>query len=106
MLVATGTTTVLPEGTVQALAAAFSGMQDVSFVWSLKEVGGFDARQCGVCESRTTGPTHSHCCHGCTGGCFQASSQGRVCCGGLSLEHVVLSRDSAHVLLSRKQCTV
>jgi hypothetical protein len=38
MLVATGTTTVLPPHTVQAMAAAFASVPDVSFVWSLKEV--------------------------------------------------------------------
>lgn len=38
MLVATGTTTVLPAPTVAAMAEAFAALQDVSFVWSLKEV--------------------------------------------------------------------
>jgi len=38
MLVATGTTTVLPQGTVQAMAAAFAALPAVSFVWSLKQV--------------------------------------------------------------------
>jgi hypothetical protein len=43
MLVATGTTTVLPPHTVQAMAAAFASVSDVSFVWSLKEVGAAEA---------------------------------------------------------------
>lgn len=38
MLVATGTTTLLPGATVQAMAEAFAALQDVSFVWSLREV--------------------------------------------------------------------
>lgn len=38
MLVATGTSTVLPEATVQAMAGAFAALPDISFVWSLKEV--------------------------------------------------------------------
>jgi hypothetical protein len=38
MLVATGTTTVLPVGSVLALAAALASLPDISFVWSLKQV--------------------------------------------------------------------
>lgn len=38
MLVATGTTTVLPGPSVQAMAAAFAALNDIRFVWSLKQV--------------------------------------------------------------------
>jgi hypothetical protein len=38
MLVATGTTTILPPGSVLALAAALASLTELSFVWSLKVV--------------------------------------------------------------------
>lgn len=38
MLVATGTSTQLPEATVKAMAAAFASLPDVRFVWSIKQV--------------------------------------------------------------------
>lgn len=38
VLVATGTTTVLPGTSVLAMAQAFASLPDISFAWSLKQV--------------------------------------------------------------------